>query len=142
MAQRILVVDDYAADRDLVYKILFVDEREYWVEKCHSGLAAEAMVQNAYEQGAPYDLIVMDLEMHMKSGFETAKDIVANYSDRSPILVAYTAMTTSQQFQEMVQEDEKLPVNQAKPFRALIYKPIDVDTFPNQIFTLLSRYKK
>ena len=86
----ILVVDDYEMNRTVAVGLL--GRLGYRAEAVEGGSEAlEALRQRSYA------LVLLDLQMPGMSGIETAKQIIAEWGERRPRLVATTGGTTDEE---------------------------------------------
>src|SRR3989337_43592 len=83
--RRILVIDDDLAIRVLLQAVL--RRMKFDVELAEDGAAGLDKLQN----GAIYDLILLDLMMPRLNGYEFIEQIGKNYSDNRPHIVVFTA---------------------------------------------------
>jgi CheY-like chemotaxis protein len=86
----ILVVDDYAMNRTVAVGLL--GRLGYQVEAVEGGQEALAALRQK-----PYALVLLDLQMPGMSGIETAQQIIAEWGERRPRLVATTGGTTEEE---------------------------------------------
>ncbi len=86
------------------------------------GAAAIRMMRKAREEGAPYDLILLDWKMPDLNGMDTARLIRKNYPERIPIL-----LFTAYDWGEIEQEAREIGVNHFLP------KPFFMSTFKESI---------
>src|SRR5256714_7413336 len=89
--RRVLVVDDNATNRTIL-------EHHLTSGGMHSGAAADgpsalALLGQAYQQGAPYDLVVLDLDMPGMDGLDVAGAIRADPTLASTHLVLLASAT-------------------------------------------------
>jgi DNA-binding NtrC family response regulator len=73
--RRVLVVDDEPVIRQTVCAVL--EQRGCAVEVCTDGTSAIEMIKSASEQQAPFDLVISDVRMPDRNGYEVfraAKD--------------------------------------------------------------------
>lgn len=110
--RRILVIDDDLAIRVLLQAVL--RRMKFDVELAEDGAAGLEKLQN----GAIYDLILLDLMMPRLNGYEFIEQIGKNYSDNRPHIVVFTAAG-------------KRGVDKIPPAAVCnsILKPFDLDTF-------------
>jgi len=92
------------------------------VDYATDGESAVRMMRTAREQGAPYDLILLDWKMPTLDGLETAKLIRKNYSKHIPIL-----LFTAYDWEEIEKAAEELGVIHFMP------KPFFITTFKEVI---------
>lgn len=91
------------------------------VDYATDGTRAVQMMRTAREQGAPYDLILLDWKMPSLDGLGTAKLIRQNYSKHIPIL-----LFTAYDWEEIEKEAEELGVIHfmPKPFFITSFKEV------------------
>ena len=87
--RRILVVDDNATNRSIFTSIL--DRRQVRALSVESGPAALAALQRAHEAGAPFDLVLMDLQMPGMDGIAVAERILEDPKLTLPIILLTSA---------------------------------------------------
>ncbi len=83
--RRILVIDDDLAIRVLLQAVL--RRMKFDVELAEDGAAGLDKLQN----GANYDLILLDLMMPRLNGYEFIDQIGKNYNENRPHIVVFTA---------------------------------------------------
>jgi CheY-like chemotaxis protein len=76
MSKHILVADDEASFRFAAS--LFLRQKGYEVSQAKDGLEALAQITNRQEQGMPYDLLVLDIQMPGMTGIEVFDAINEN----------------------------------------------------------------
>jgi two-component system chemotaxis response regulator CheY len=110
--RRILVIDDDLAIRVLLQAVL--RRMKFDVELAEDGVAGLDKLQN----GANYDLILLDLMMPRLNGYEFIDQIGKNYGENRPHIVVFTAAG-------------KRGVDKIPPAAVCnsILKPFDLDTF-------------
>ena len=96
-----------------------------------TGEAAIRMVQEAREEGRPYDLILLDWKMPNLNGLETARIIRKDYPEKIPIL-----LFTAYDWEEIEQEAVKIGVDYFLP------KPFFMSTFKEVIRRVMGNLKK
>jgi two-component system sensor histidine kinase/response regulator len=87
--KRVLVVDDNATNRSILTSIL--DKAAVRVLAVETGLAALAALQRAQDNGTPYDLVLLDLQMPDMDGMSVAEQITQNHLLNTPIIVLTSA---------------------------------------------------
>ena len=108
---RALVVDDNALNRKVV--LLFLQQLGYTPGAAASGAEALALLQ-----AQPYDLVLLDVQMPVMDGLETARRIRALLpQEQQPYLVALTAFT----FEEMRQQALEAGMDEC------LHKPLTLD---------------
>ena len=95
------------------------------------GETAVRMMQEARENGAPYDLILLDWKMPGLNGLETARLIRKNYPEKIPIL-----LLTAYEWGDIEQEAREIGVNHFMP------KPFFMSTFKAAIRRVMGGLKK
>ena len=120
--RRILVIDDDLAIRVLLQAVL--RRMKFDVELAEDGASGLEKLQN----GAEYDLILLDLMMPRLNGYEFIEQIGRNYNDNRPHIVVFTAAG-------------KRGVDKIPPAAVCnsILKPFDLDTFIDIIADCLNR---
>ena len=110
--RRILVIDDDLAIRVLLQAVL--KRMKFDVELAEDGAAGLEKLQN----GAHYDLILLDLMMPRLNGYEFIDQISTRYPDNRPHILVFTAAG-------------KRGVDKIPPSAVCnsILKPFDLDTF-------------
>lgn len=96
---RVLVADDGADNQHLLSYILKKWQCEYDIVE-NGKLAVEA-VQAAEEQGAPFDIILMDIQMPVMDGFTATKTL--RDSGYSKPIIAITAHAMNTQLQKCIE---------------------------------------
>ena len=122
MTSTILLVDDYPDAVDVL--ALFLRGEGFAVLTASDGEDALAKAQ----RNRP-DLIVMDLEMPIMSGYEVASRLRAMEETAQIPLIAATGHSHSRQLDEAI----------AAGFNAVVVKPCDPDHLVREIRRLLSR---
>ena len=120
--RRILVIDDDLAIRVLLQAVL--KRMKFDVELAEDGAAGLEKLQN----GAKYDLILLDLMMPRLNGYEFIDQISQRYPDNRPHIVVFTAAG-------------KRGVDKIPPSAVCnsILKPFDLDTFIEIISDCVTR---
>jgi len=108
MAKRVLVVDDNKSQ--VATLRMFLGQRGYETQGHHDALTILARVREFDP-----DVVVLDLAMPGKSGFEAAREIRAAIPGKRPALIALTV------------EEKKPPefMHWANPFDHYLIKPVD-----------------
>ncbi|MEM9455504.1 MAG: response regulator [Myxococcota bacterium] len=88
---RVLVVDDNAINRRVLEEQITRWGMEPTV--CASGLEAIEQLRRAHEQGAPFDIVVLDYQMPVLSGLDTARVIQGDPALRETVLILFTSVT-------------------------------------------------
>lgn len=114
--KRILVVDDDAAIRQLLLRVL--TEEEYLAETAANGLEALEVIQSSV------DLVLLDLQMPGKDGWETFEALTCKYPGLPVILITARA---NQFFPAL-----------ATGVDALLEKPLDITKLVDTIRALLA----
>lgn len=76
MKQQILLVDDEPAIRYILNFVL--TKFGYSVTEASDGVEAFALIQDAQEEGDPFDLLVTDIQMPRMSGLELIRELKGN----------------------------------------------------------------
>ena len=121
MTSTILLVDDYPDAVDVL--ALFLRGEGFEVLTASDGEDALAQAQ----RNRP-DLIVMDLEMPIMSGYEVASRLRSNQDTAEIPLIAATGHSHSRQLDEAI----------AAGFNAVVVKPCDPDHLVREIRRLLA----
>ncbi|MBV8604264.1 MAG: PAS domain S-box protein [Pelomonas sp.] len=111
--RRVLMVEDHP-----VNMLIAVAQLEQWglqVEQAHDGRQAIAAVRAAAARGAPFDAVLMDVQMPVMSGHEATREIRRDFDAATLPIVALTAAALSSE------RDEAL----AAGMNDFLTKPID-----------------
>lgn len=121
--KRIFIVEDNLANRAIEQMILERNGAETAIERYGTDTI------DKLQAFAPVDIIVMDLMLpNGVSGFDVADQIRREMPDLKAVpIVAVSASDPA----------ESMPMARAKGFAGFISKPIDFDSFPQQIARLL-----
>jgi PAS domain S-box-containing protein len=119
----ILVVDDEERLREMVGEIL--ESKGYRVTLATQGKEALALFREAAEQGAPFDLVILDLAMPVMGGQECLKNLIA-------IAPEVKTLVMSGLMETLEQEDI---LNKAK---GLLRKPFQLTTFLEEVKRIIS----
>jgi CheY-like chemotaxis protein len=119
---RILVIDDDLAIRVLLQAVL--KRMKFEVEVAEDGVAGLQKLQ----EGAPYDLILLDLMMPRLNGYEFIEQVIERFPEVAPHIVVFTAAG-------------KRGVDKIPPHTVCnaILKPFDLDRFIEIIGDCLHR---
>jgi CheY-like chemotaxis protein len=117
---RILIVDDYPDALDVWGLYLRAAGFEVFMASDGNSAFAEAVRQRP-------DVIVMDLELPGKSGYEVARDLKARVDTRSIPLIAATGYSHAKQ----------LDLARASGFDSVIVKPCDPESLVAEIRRML-----
>ncbi len=112
---RALVVEDNALNREIAVAIL--EEEGMVVETAENGAAGVAKVKAS--EGAPYDFVLMDIQMPVMNGYDAARAIRAigtDYAKRLPV-IAMTANAFAEDVEEAI----------AAGMNAHCAKPIEIE---------------
>ncbi|MGR5503073.1 response regulator [Vibrio sp. DNB22_10_4] len=121
--QRILVVDDNPINRQLMGQLLSNWSIEY--QQASSAHQAMSKLSEAYDNGAPYSIAILDYEMPQINGIQLARSIKADHNLRSTRLVMLSSVVQ--------RGDMKLVKDNG--FSAYLTKP----TQQAELFDILSR---
>lgn len=121
--QRILVVDDNPINRQLMGQLLSNWSIEY--QQASSAHQAMSKLSEAYDNGAPYSIAILDYEMPQINGIQLARSIKADHNLRSTRLVMLSSVVQ--------RGDMKLIKDNG--FSAYLTKP----TQQAELFDILSR---
>jgi signal transduction histidine kinase/CheY-like chemotaxis protein len=121
--QRILVVDDNPINRQLMGQLLSNWSIEY--QQASSAHQAMSMLSEAYDNGAPYSIAILDYEMPQINGIQLARSIKADHNLCSTRLVMLSSVVQ--------RGDMKLVKDNG--FSAYLTKP----TQQAELFDVLSR---
>ena len=120
MGKHILIVDDYPDALDIW--ALYLRSLGYRVSTAGDGAAALAQAERLHP-----DLIVLDLELPLISGFEAARRLRANPDTQSIPLIAATGYSHATQLDRA----------RAAGFDHIVIKPCDPDALVEEIERLL-----
>jgi PAS domain S-box-containing protein len=87
--KRVLVVDDSASARLVLSEMLC--NMSFKVDLAESGEAAIIKVEHSEVEGLPYDVIILDWEMPVMNGIETAKLLRQRQTDSIPLMIMVNA---------------------------------------------------
>ena len=123
---RALIVDDNAAARDVLSSMLTSLGLE--VNTAIDGITAITLLEQAVQQGHPYDVVLLDWMMPGIDGIETAKRIKAHASlAKVPAML----MVTANGREEAYLEAEKVGLN------AFLLKPVYVSVMYNTLLDIM-----
>ncbi len=86
---RTLVVDDHATNRHILRDML--SSAGALVEEAADAAAALGALRRAHQAGAPYDLVVSDVQMPERDGFELAREIRSDPALRDTTIMLLTS---------------------------------------------------
>jgi two-component system sensor histidine kinase/response regulator len=125
--QRVLIVDDNASARQILSEMVRGFGME--VESVSSGPGALEALQQAAQDGAPFDIVLMDWRMPDMDGLETARRIRANRRlERVPAVLMVTAYGR----EEVTKCAEQLGL------QGVLIKPITESVMFNTMLDILS----
>lgn len=81
---RILLAEDNLVNQLLIKKV--IEKAGYHMDIATNGLLALDKLNSA-----PYDLILMDVQMPDMNGLETTREIIKKYNSKRPVIIAITA---------------------------------------------------
>ena len=126
---KMLVADD---DEEICLNIVKAMEKTGVVlDYVTDGESAVQMMCAASEEGSPYNLVLLDWKMPNPDGFETARLIRRNYSEKIPIL-----LFSAYDWGEIEKEAAEIGVNHFMP------KPFFMTTFKEVIQRVMGSRKK
>ncbi|MEL6407552.1 MAG: response regulator [Chloroflexota bacterium] len=123
MSQHILIIEDDTDSQEMVATIL--QHMNFQVDVVGDGNEASRIIEDS---GTQYDLILIDLALPGKDGWQLLEEIRANPSMSSLPCVAVTAFHTSKLRTEAI----------ASGFSAYFPKPIDGTSFGRQITQIIN----
>jgi CheY-like chemotaxis protein len=117
---RLLIVDDSGINRKIVKRVL--EGKFHSIDEAENGAEALRMIQSAFDQSQPYDLVMMDSHMPVMNGLEAAKAIKASYPCMKIIGVTGNALKTDL--------DNFVEAGADK----VMVKPLNLEEFFNYVF--------
>ncbi len=81
---RILLAEDNLVNQLLIKKV--IEKAGYYMDIATNGLMALDKLN-----AAPYDLILMDVQMPDMNGLDTTREIIKKYNSKRPVIIAITA---------------------------------------------------
>ncbi len=116
---KMIVADDDESTCLNIVKIM--EKTGVTVDYATNGKSAVQMIRSAREEGAPYNLILLDWKMPDLDGLETARLIRKNYPEKIPILIL-----TAYDWEEIEKEASEIGVDHfmAKPFFMVTFKDV------------------
>ena len=124
--KRVLVVDDNENARLVLADLL--DNMSFEVDQADSGMAAVAAVERADEQGRPYLIVLLDWQMPVMDGIETARLIKGLPLSCMPHLMMVTAYGR----EEISRTAEELGLEN------ILTKPVNASTLFDAVAQILS----
>jgi len=114
-ALRVLVVDDHPVARAAIVRS--AQTLGWQVSQVDSGQAALAAALAAQEQGAPFDVVLLDWLMPEMNGWETSRQLRLHLaSERFPLII----MVTSQSREALAE----IEANEEHPVSGFVVKPV------------------
>jgi CheY-like chemotaxis protein len=121
-AARILLAEDHDINRELM--IAMLAGIGHSAEVAPDGAQAVAMVRQAAQDGRPYDLVLMDMQMPVMGGVDATREIRASGFDAARLpIVALTANAFAEDVSACI----------AAGMQAHLTKPVDVRALRNAI---------
>ncbi|MEZ0494934.1 PAS domain S-box protein [Sphingomonas sp. IW22] len=121
-AARILLAEDHDINRELM--IAMLAGIGHSAEVAPDGAQAVAMVRQAAQDGRPYDLVLMDMQMPVMGGVDATREIRASGFDAARLpIVALTANAFAEDISACI----------AAGMQAHLTKPVDVRALRNAI---------
>ena len=124
---RVLMVEDNAVNMTIAVAML-----EQWgvsVDQAFDGAQAVVAVEQAAAQGRPFDLVLMDVQMPVMSGYEATRVLRARLAGRTLPVIALTAAALSSEREQAL----------ASGMTGFLTKPIDARQLHDSLVTALDR---
>jgi CheY-like chemotaxis protein len=124
---RVLMVEDNAVNMTIAVAML-----EQWgvsVDQAFDGAQAVVAVEQAAAQGRPFDLVLMDVQMPVMSGYEATRVLRARPAGRTLPVIALTAAALSSEREQAL----------ASGMTGFLTKPIDARQLHDSLVTALDR---
>ena len=112
---RVLMVEDNPVN--MLIGVAIVERWGASVEQAHDGRQAVELVQRAFDAGTPFDVVLMDVQMPVMSGYEATRELRRRPCGRELPIIALTAAA-------LVTEREEA---RAAGMDDFLTKPIDAD---------------
>ncbi|MGB3544063.1 response regulator, partial [Rubrivirga sp.] len=120
--KRVLIVDDNDVNREILSRL--TSRWQMPSAAVHSGVEAVEAIRSAVEDGDPYDLVLLDMQMPEMDGLETAQAIRLGKGGDAPAIVMLTSINRDASLRERAL---------AAGVHRVLYKP----TKPAQIYEVL-----
>jgi PAS domain S-box-containing protein len=124
---RVLMVEDNAVNMTIAVAML-----EQWgvaVDQAVDGAQAVQAIERAAEQGRPFDLVLMDVQMPVMSGYEATRLLRTRPAGQGLPIIALTAAALSSEREQAL----------ASGMTGFLTKPIDAQQLHDSLVTALGR---
>ena len=113
--QRFLLVDDNASAREILKDMLLALGMQGQVAE--SGMDALALLHRAFDEGTPYDLVLMDWQMAGMDGITCAENLRREWAERCPPVILVSGFGADTASELSAARDTTICCTLAKPIQ-------------------------